>query len=288
MASWLGFRRGSREGQAADIDGSQSSQSATATLPPPPPSGSSRAPLLGHTLSFHDAAHDDVRAALAAASSADGTAATTARLNIIARNVALVTSYTDAQSVLAQTWPDEGSSEAVPLSRVSAYRQLMASFYTPPNLLLEDEDESGAQQHRNVWDSILQNAVHEPKVHDANGAIVKAWLTSTASSTGSSSSTSVDDSHDLYDICKDLGHRFALGVFLGLRDADEEETSRDSTDFAQAKNWGDTMLRGQFSLPVGYVFVGGLKSGVLLDCRSMAECLLRPVHSIIWTFSLQR
>lgn len=194
---------------------------------PLPPAGRQRAfPLLGQTLSFHDAAHDEVTSLV------KETGSSTVCLNVINRNVALVTSYHDAIQVLDQSWD-----KTPPVSRAKAYDQLMSTFYSPPNLLLEDEEQQGAKEHRKYWDENVEQALKNGQVQEKVMSIIAAWLSRT---------TKTSRVVDLYDSLKDLGHDLALGTFIS-----KDSSSTDKESHEQLKTWSEEMLRGQFTLPIG-------------------------------------
>lgn len=197
-----------------------------------PPPGKRRAlPLVGETLAFHDATHDEVTSLV------ESTGSSSVRLNVITRNVALVTAYEDAFSILNQSWDHKP-----PVSREKAYKQLMAAFYSPPSLLLEDEDQESASEHRKLWDESIGKALEGNIVQERIVKVVKRWLQRTAGS-----GSMVDD---IYDACKDLGHDLALGTFLSL-DSGSMSKDIDGASHDELRQWSEDMLRGQFTLPLG-------------------------------------
>lgn len=200
---------------------------------PPPPGKRGSLLLLGQTLSFHDAAHDEV------VSSVKATGCSTVRLNVIARNIALVTSYEDAKKVLDQNWDQRPD-----ISRAKAYDQLMSAFYSAPNLLLEDEDTEGAKEHRQHWDESIQQAMQNTDINDRVKMMVACWMRRISDAGG--------EIDDLYDACKDLGHDLALGTFLSLdSNTVANSDNADEVSHEQLRKWSEEMLRGQFTLPVG-------------------------------------
>ncbi|UZJ56257.1 hypothetical protein CBS101457_005577 [Exobasidium rhododendri] len=206
-------------------------QSAQEGALPPPPGRRSAVPLLGQTLSFHGAAHDEVTSLV------EATECSSVRLNIIARNVALVTAYEDACIVLEQNW------DVVPtVSRAQAYEQLMSAFYSSPNLLLEDEGQEGSKEHRQYWETSIHYALQESDVQSRVAGMVDSWL----------ERTTRDNclTEDLYDACKSLGHDLALGTFLSL-DSGSMKSGQDGPSHVDLLRWSEEMLRGQFTLPVG-------------------------------------
>lgn len=173
-----------------------------------PPSGYQRAiPLLGQTFSFHDAAHDEVTLLVRE------TGNSTVRLNVINRNIALITSYYDAQQVLDQSWD-----KTPPVSRAKAYNQLMSAFYLPPNLLLEDEEQQGAKEHRQYWNENVEQALKTGHVQERVTSIISAWLDRTMKN------SRLDD---VYGACKDLGHDLSLGTFISLDSTSIDQESHE-------------------------------------------------------------
>ena len=107
-----------------------------------------------------------------------------------------------------------------------AYRQLMADFFPPPNILLEDSGIHATNKER--WKQQLSTFPTDvtPLIRD----ITRAHL----------STFCKGSSIDLYENLKDLSWKILLGIFLNLNIEDEAYSTIEKAQ--------ETLLRGQFSL----------------------------------------
>ena len=107
-----------------------------------------------------------------------------------------------------------------------AYHQLMADFFPPPNILLEDAGIHATNKER--WKQQLSTfpADVTPRIRDITRAHLSTFL--------------AGSSMDLYENLKDLSWKILLGIFLDLG---TEDAAYSTIEKAQ-----ETLLRGQFSL----------------------------------------
>ena len=232
MASW--FRRSS-------VD--------TTKLPP----GDLGSSFVGNTFQFHQDAQSLILANLARH---PGTPII--RAKVIGRDVALVIDHSVAVSLLDQR--TTGSPEEAKRPRFShreAYKQLIATFFTEPNILLEDEDEPNRPQHRAAWNEHMQNVL------DEGWSEIDTGLRRTVE--GYKSKWTAGDALDLYDTCKDLSHELLFGLFLGLDREVEPEL------YKQTLSSSGTSSRGQFAVPLRANLGGMFESTYSRGLRAQAE-----------------
>ncbi|MCJ1290019.1 hypothetical protein MMC34_001554 [Xylographa carneopallida] len=107
-----------------------------------------------------------------------------------------------------------------------AYHQLMANFFPPPNILLEDGSIHATNKER--WKEQLSTfpADGTPRIREITRAHLRTFREGT--------------SIDLYENLKDLAWKILLGIFLDLDTEDET--------YATIEKAQETLLRGQFSL----------------------------------------
>ena len=249
---------------------SSSSTSAGTSLPP----GDLGRSLVGNTFAFHSNAQ-----ALILETTRKHPRAKVVRARVINRDIALVIDHGIATSVLA---PDTASSSQHPIrprdpspsapgpssssaeldqadvgssgnqgsSRVrfshrEAYKQLIAAFFSEPNILLEDADEPARPAHRAQWDehvSLFLSQTWDTEIRP----LLKTILTEYRDKW----TTASDPGIDLYESMKELSHRLIFAIFLGLEDPEDDE-------YRAALEMTDTSLRGQFSMPLRFAGVGG-------------------------------
>ncbi|MCJ1244425.1 hypothetical protein MMC30_001623 [Trapelia coarctata] len=201
---------------------------------------------LSQSLSFHSSPESFIssriqHAALQKAEQDEGQAHVRAgpqvvRARILGRNVAVVSSHQLCKDVLSVgsgisqstvTAAVEGESIG-PSTFVAqpAYKELMADFFPPPNILLEDLPTH--EQKRNAWNEHLQSFTEDstPVIRQIVVEHIGTW--------------SNGGNIDLYESMKDLSWLILLGVFLQLGPKDKE--------FGTVESLQETLLRGQFSL----------------------------------------
>ncbi|MCJ1404892.1 hypothetical protein MMC11_008118 [Xylographa trunciseda] len=135
----------------------------------------------------------------------------------------------DATSTFSTEIKDTGESTGGGLDTFAvgpAYRQLMADFFPPPNILLEDGDLHARNKDR--WKQQLSTfpADVTPLTRD----ITKEHM----------STLRKGSSIDLYENLKDLSWKILLGIFLNLDAKDDA--------YSTIENAQESLLRGQFSL----------------------------------------
>ena len=204
----------------------------TSKLPP----GDLGASVVGNTFTFHQDAQSLILSNLRKYA---GTPII--RAKVIGRDVALVVDHTVASAVLDssnlhQDGQGHGQTKRTGFSHREAYKQLIATFFSEPNILLEDEDEPGRKEHRSQWDA------HLSKVLDDPWSGIESHLKSVISNyrekwIGGSSM-------DIYTACKDLSHDLIFQLFLGISRMDDPEL------FERTLSASDISSRGQFAIPV--------------------------------------
>ena len=158
------------------------------------------------------------------------------RARILNRNVAVVSSYRICKDILRAAsglsqdtvWAAQvGESIGKQTFAVQpAYRELMADFFPPPNLLLEDHPNHEAK--REIWEAQLSSFPDETE-HVIRSIVLKQmepWLEGSK--------------FDLYESMKTLAWKILLGIFLDIDPGD--------TLFEQIESLQEALLRGQFSL----------------------------------------
>ena len=158
------------------------------------------------------------------------------RARILNRNVAVVSSYRICRDILRAA--SGLSQDAVGAANVGesiskqtfavqpVYRELMADFFPPPNLLLEDHPNHEAK--RANWEAQLSNFPDETE-HIVRSLVVKhiePWLEG--------------KNFDLYESMKTLAWKILLAIFLDIEQG--------NTPFDQIECLQENLLRGQFSL----------------------------------------
>ena len=160
------------------------------------------------------------------------------RARILGRHVAVITSHRFCEAVLQLSGGDGGNSNTIraakpgeslsPESFVAkaAYRELMADFFPPPNILLLDSDVHRAKKQ--AWNKQLESFPTNiaPMAVDIAKDHFQSWTEGRAI--------------DLYESMKDLSWRLLLGIFLQLCPGDK--------DYQLIESLQETLLRGQFSL----------------------------------------
>ena len=158
------------------------------------------------------------------------------RARILNRNVAVVSSYKlcshilRAASGLSQdTVRAAKSGETIGNHTFAvrpAYHELMADFFPPPNLLLEDHPSHEAK--RSDWEAQLSTFPDdvEQQVREIVLEHMEPWIGGLEL--------------DLYESMKTLAWKILLGTFLQLKPGDGT--------FEQIESLQETLLRGQFSL----------------------------------------
>lgn len=159
------------------------------------------------------------------------------RARILGRNVAVVSSHRlckdilgvgsgESQTTVAAAVPGETIGPTTFVAQ-PAYKELMADFFPPPNILLEDLPSH--EQKRTAWNEHL-----EPFTEDSTSAIRQIVVKHITDNWVHGQIT------DLYDSMKDLSWQILLGIFLQLGPSDKK--------FSTVEGLQETLLRGQFSL----------------------------------------
>lgn len=139
--------------------------------------------------------------------------ASTVRLNVINRNVALVTNYKAARAIL------DADSEASPsFSAREAYVGLLGTFYPRPNILLQDCGEADRLEARKSWESAIQRNIMDQWPQAKLQAIIdkhlQDWNQKSRRGAGS----------NLYKSMKSLSQEMILMLFLGLDRSEGQES----------------------------------------------------------------
>ena len=158
------------------------------------------------------------------------------RARILNRNVAVISSYRICRDILhaASGLPQDTVRAAMAGERIGkqtlavqpAYHELMADFFPPPNLLLEDHPNHEAK--RAAWEAQLSTFVDETE--DTVRSIVLKHM----------ESWSEGMKFDLYESMKTLAWKILLSIFLDIEP--------DDALFKEIESLQETLLRGQFSL----------------------------------------
>ncbi|ORX98305.1 cytochrome P450 [Clohesyomyces aquaticus] len=205
------------------------------TKPPPHlPHGVSTRLLSGltETFSFHASPETFISSRLTALASQHPElvdSRTTVRAQILNRNVAIVSSYSQVQAVLKYNGEDGGNEgkKCPVFVAEDAYKQFMGPFYPSPNLLLADGE--AHVKMRGPWEAKMRGLFAKPGV----AQMVKEQILRHFDETPTVPV-------DLYVHLKVLCWRILLGIFLDLR--------ADDPIFAQFEKLQEDLLRGQFSL----------------------------------------
>ena len=220
------------------------------------PPGDLGTSLVGNTFTFHHDAHSLILADLR-----QYPGAPIIRAKVIGRDVALVVDHAVASAVLdaSNTRPGPGE-ESGPRTRFShreAYKQLIATFFSEPNILLEDEDEVDRPQHRQDWDEHMSNvlgdgwAAIESELRVVISTHRETWVGGPPV--------------DLYNACKDISHDLVFRLFLGF------SSFQDSELYARALAASVTSSRGQFAVPVRASLGGMFESTYSRGLRAQAD-----------------
>ena len=191
------------------------------------------------------------------------------RARILNRNVAVVSSYEACRDILraASGLPQSTVRAAKAGESIDkhtfavnpAYHELMADFFPPPNLLLEDHP--GHEAKRADWEAQLStfpDDIVEP-VRRIVSEYIKPWV------------GGLD--LELYESMKDLAWKILLGIFLQVTTGDKA--------FEQIEFLQETLLRGQFSLfpvAVNTRFWRSPRSKGLDARRKLQDLLKSHVH----------
>jgi len=201
---------------------------------------------LSQSLSFHSSPESFISSRLQHAAvqkaeqheeQAEGRAAPqVVRARILGRNVAVVSSHRLCKDILSVGSRDSqttvtAAAEGETIGPTTfaaqpAYKELMADFFPPPNVLLEDLPSH--EEKRNAWNKHL-----EPFPEDAT-PVIRQIVTEHIGT------WSHGRMIDLYDSMKDLSWHILLGIFLQLSPSDKS--------FGTVESLQETLLRGQFSL----------------------------------------
>ena len=146
------------------------------------------------------------------------------RAKVLDRNIAVVSSYDHVQQLLCN------EAYTSRLSAGKAYDDLMAPFFSPPNLLLADEPPHQAM--KNAWGSRM--------------ASLPAEIQSTAQEIALLHFRDIpsESTIELYESMKALSWKLILSVFMSSSD----ERGQAQKDAAEIESLQEDLLRGQFSL----------------------------------------
>ena len=230
---------------------------------------------LSQSLSFHSSPESFIASRIQHAAEQrveqdkDQTGARTApqviRARILGRNVAVVSSHRLCKDVLSV---GSGESQTTVTAAVKeetigpntfvaqpAYKELMADFFPPPNILLEDLPTH--EHKRSAWNEHLKPLTEDstPIIRQIVVDHIGTW--------------SIGHSIDLYESMKDLSWQILLGIFLQLSPSDKK--------FSTVESLQETLLRGQFSLfPVSIntpLWRSSRSKGI--DARKKLQALLK-------------
>ena len=177
------------------------------------------------------------------------------RAEILNRNVHIISSYKVCKAVLCASeasgengdalitlsggdsdqHSSGGGASTLPRGTFAAgpaYEQLMAAFFPPPNLLLEDAERH--MDHKRIWRTTIAN-VMEATIPLIREVTMKSFV---KPSLGNQTGRPLD----LYETMKSLSWDILFAIFLGI--------NRDDADgqFRKMEDLQETLLRGQFSL----------------------------------------
>ena len=143
-------------------------------------------------------------------------------------------------------------------SHREAYKQLIGTFFSEPNILLEDEHERDRPSHRAGWDDQLSNlfgsngwTAIETNMRSIVSGYRQKWVGSSAV--------------DLYEACKEISHDLLFYVFLGINQ------DRDRELFDRAMATSSTSSKGQFAIPLRANIGGMFESTHSRGLRAQAE-----------------
>jgi cytochrome P450 len=190
---------------------------------------------LTQSLSFHSSPEDFIASRIQVLEQAHQTGPAVVRARILNRDVAIVSSHRLCEAVLQKEQDSQDPVITTRQGRIphphtftagSAYQQLMADFFPPPNLLLKDHDDHSVR--RELWEKHLSSFPSDvtPTIRDLTSDHIDSWTN--------------NSSIDLYDSLKTLSWRIILGIFLQLQPTDDLHQTVQSLQ--------ETLLRGQFSL----------------------------------------
>ncbi|MCJ1413084.1 hypothetical protein MMC19_007186 [Ptychographa xylographoides] len=156
--------------------------------------------------------------------------------SILNRKVHIISSYVQCKDILrgAETSEEVAGAQAKPKTSPPfdtyaagpAYHQLMADWFPPPNILLEDG--LPHTTHKNRWKQQLSNFPRDiiPQIRKITIQHINTFPE--------------NGTFDLYESLKDLSWKLLLGAFLNLEPTDRTYTTIESAQ--------ESLLRGQFSL----------------------------------------
>lgn len=182
---------------------------------------------LSETFSFHSSPESFITSRVLAFQVANPTLAdsrTPIRAKVLNRNVAVISSYDHAKQILC----DEGI-----LSKISAgkaYDELMAPFFSPPNLLLADFPDH--KPMKDVWRNRIASLPADCQLMFEQ-AVVTHFKNIPSNST-----------IDLYESMKLLSWTLLLRMFLSA----SNDHHQNAEDAATIEGLQEDLLRGQFSL----------------------------------------
>lgn len=158
------------------------------------------------------------------------------RARILGRNVAVVSSHQLCKDILSVGSRDPQATVKAAIegemigpstfAAQPAYKELMADFFPPPNILLEDLP--AHEQKRAAWNEHLEPFPENstPIIRQIVVEHISTW--------------SHGRTIDLYDSLKNLSWKILLGIFLQLYPSDKK--------YNTVEGLQETLLRGQFSL----------------------------------------
>ncbi|MCJ1310472.1 hypothetical protein MMC25_004136 [Agyrium rufum] len=215
---------------------------AESSLPPLPKGDFSALSTLSQSLSFHSSPESFIASRIEQSRTQlesinpDAPKPIAVRARILNRNVAVISSSELCNEILkvggnAPLKCIRPAEEGETISRETfavapAYRELMADWFPPPNLLLED-GETHAEKRR-MWDAQLTDFPNHiaRTVRAITEQHLEAWRS--------------DAKLDLYEDLKALSWKILLSVFLDLVPSDKKHAEIEASQ--------ETLLRGQFSL----------------------------------------
>ncbi|KAF1816492.1 hypothetical protein P152DRAFT_511258 [Eremomyces bilateralis CBS 781.70] len=140
---------------------------------------------LSQSLSFHSSPEDFIASRIQVVDQAHRAGPAVIRAKILNRDVAIISSHRLCEGVLRDGNPDDPvitTQGRIPhrntFTAGSAYRQLMADFFPPPNLLLMDYDDHSVK--RESWEKHLSSFHSDvtPTIHDITNDHISSWTNS--------------------------------------------------------------------------------------------------------------
>lgn len=237
------------------------------------PGSSSTLRGISDNFAFHSSPESFIAARVAQWQKSDPTALdkrTPVRAKILNRNVVVVSSYHQIQSVLS--FSSGNDSDDPPFVAASAYHELMNEFFPPPNVLLAD-----GCPHRNMrteWDHKMES--FNQMALGATSSVTEVIRRFFASRSFGSSSSPID----LYEEMKTLAWEVLLGSFLSLS---PHGGSAEKDLFDEIQRLHEVLLRGQFSLvPVSinaWVWQSPRSKGVRAR-KKLQELITERIHHL--------